>query len=124
VTADRDHDVVVWLEKLDATAKADVQQLINLVVAGDSRLQQAIRWGRLTFTVEGNWHHWLCAIAVTRKGTKLVFHKGALLQDPQGMLEGSGSYLRDLPLARAKDAPEAVTALVRSAVSHQTDMRG
>jgi hypothetical protein len=53
----------------------------------------------------------------------LVFHKGSLLDDPAGVLQGEGRYLRQLPHDQAAADPEAVTALVRQAIVHQTDMR-
>ena len=78
--------------------------------------------GRVTFTIDGNWHHWLCAISVTAKKVNLMFHKGSLLDDPAEMLEGEGRYLRSVPHHRAVANPDAVTALVRQAILHQTDM--
>jgi hypothetical protein len=39
--------------------------------------------GRLTFTREGDWHHWICAVSATKNAVKLVIHKGALLADRQ-----------------------------------------
>jgi hypothetical protein len=90
--------------------------------AGDS-VAEAIKWGRLTFTVNCDWHHWLCAIAVTRREVRLVFHKGALLDDPAGLLQGEDRYMRQIPHDRAAADPEAVTALVRQAIAHQTDVQ-
>jgi hypothetical protein len=43
------------------------------------------KWGRLTFTRDGDWHHWLCAIAPGRKAVRLLVHKGALLADPRAV---------------------------------------
>jgi len=52
----------------------------------------------------------------------LVFHKGALLDDPAGLLEGEGRYLRQVPHDKAAKDPGAVTGLVRQAIARQTDM--
>ena len=92
------------------------------VHAAGKGVAEAIKWQRLTFTVDGNWHHWLCAIAVTKGAVSLVFHKGSLLGDPAGMLQGDGRYLRQVPYDRAAADPGAVTALVRQAIARQTDM--
>lgn len=81
-----------------------------------------MKWGRLTFTVNGDWHHWLCGIASSKRGTRLVFHKGALLEDPDRVLTGAGRYTREVPAAVALDRPTTVAALVHSAVVHRTDM--
>lgn len=99
-----------------------MEWLASRVHAAGDRVAEAIKWRRLTFTVDGNWHHWLCAIAVSRQGVRLVFHKGSLLDDPAGLLEGEDRYVRQIPHDRAAADPEAVTDLVRQAIAHQTDM--
>jgi hypothetical protein len=72
--------------------------------------------------VAGNWHHWLCAIGVTKRGVNLMFHKGALLADPHGRLRGDGRYLRQLPYEEAAAHPEDAPELVREAIAHQTEL--
>lgn len=116
------HTVDGWIEALGPERAREAEELAKLVRSADERIEQAVKWGRLTFTVEGNWHHWLCGVAVTRKGTKLVLHKGALLEDPDGVLDGDGRYLRELPLDRALARPDATRAVIRSAIAHQTEM--
>ncbi|HSK55020.1 MAG TPA: DUF1801 domain-containing protein [Jiangellales bacterium] len=115
-------DVRDWLSRLGLEARSEAARLVEVVVTAEPRVQQAVKWGRLTFTVRDDWHHWLCAVAVTRKGTKLVFHKGALLRDPGGVLKGTGRYLREVPYAGVENSRDAVAALVREAVRRQTDM--
>ncbi|MER6172755.1 DUF1801 domain-containing protein [Streptosporangium sp. NPDC001681] len=111
-----------WLDGFDTRVRGQVEELSELVQGADPGLEQSIKWGRLTFTVAGNWHHWLCGIAVTKKGVKLVFHKGALLEDPQQILLGSGRYLREVPSEAAMRHAGAVVGIVRSSIAHQTDM--
>ena len=88
----------------------------------DPRIDEAIKWRRLTFTVEDDWHQWLCAIAVTRRGVRLMRHKGALLEDPHARLRGEGRYLRQLPFEEAAAHPEDVPGLIRQAIAHQRDL--
>jgi hypothetical protein len=99
-----------------------VEWLASRVHAAGDGVAEAIKWRRLTFTFDGNWHHWPCAIAVTKRGVNLVFHKGSLLDDPAGLLQGEDRYVRQIPHDRAAADPAAVTALVRQAIVHQTDM--
>lgn len=75
---------------------AEHQNALPLValVREAASLDEAVKWGRLTFTVDQNWHHWLCAVAATRAGVALVFHKGALLPDPTRLLDESDGYTR------------------------------
>jgi hypothetical protein len=118
----RPREVEDWVRQCSPDRREQVEWLAGRVHAAVDGVDEAIKWGRLTFTVDGNWHHWLCAIAVTARGVSLVLHKGALLDDPAGMLEGEGRYLRQTPYDRVAADPEAAAALVRQAVVRQTDM--
>ncbi|HZO27313.1 MAG TPA: DUF1801 domain-containing protein [Chloroflexota bacterium] len=118
----RPREVDEWLQKLGSDQQEQAEQLAALVHAADSEIAEAVKWRRLTFTVHDNWHHWLCAVAVSRGGAKLVFHKGALLRDPDGLLQGESRYLREIPYDAAAAHSKAATALVREAIVHQTDM--
>lgn len=115
-------DVTNWLQQWTPRQRREVRALAALIRGTDARLDEAIKWHRLTFTAERNWHHWLCAVAVTRARVRLLFHKGALLEDPAGLLHGSGRYLREVRYEEAVDAPDALSALVREAIAHQRDM--
>jgi hypothetical protein len=115
-------DIEAWISGWDAAEQAAVRWFADKVHEADPRISEAIKWRRLTFTVQGNWHHWLCAVGVTRRGVSLMLHKGALLHDPEALLVGEGRYLRQLPFEVAAGNPDAVVALVREAVAHQTDM--
>jgi hypothetical protein len=118
----RPRDVEDWLRNWRPDQREQVEWLASRVHAAAEGITEAIRWGRLTFTVFGNWHHWLCAVGVTARGVNLVFHKGSLLDDPAGVLEGDNRYLRQVPHDQAAADPDAVTALVRQAIVRQTDM--
>jgi hypothetical protein len=118
----RPPEVQDWLRRWSPDQQEQAAWLAGRVHAAGDGVAEAVKWGRLTFTVNGNWHHWLCAIAVSRRAVRLVFHKGALLDDPAGLLQGEDRYVRQIPHDRAATNPKAVTALVRQAIAHQTDM--
>jgi hypothetical protein len=122
VAGGRPEEVEDWVRRWTPDQRQQVEWLAGRVHAAGKGVAEAIKWQRLTFTVDGNWHHWLCAIAVTKGAVSLVFHKGSLLGDPAGMLQGDGRYLRQVPYDRAAADPGAVTALVRQAIARQTDM--
>jgi hypothetical protein len=113
--------IATYFPTLDERSRPTVERLIDLVLDVLPDAAHARKWGRLTFTRHGDWHNWLCAIAPTGKAVKLVIHKGALLADPQGVMEGEGRYVR----AIAFTSPEAVDAAVvapilREAAAPQT----
>ncbi|MPZ82759.1 MAG: hypothetical protein GEV28_21095 [Actinophytocola sp.] len=114
-------EVETWLTE-HHDRRAQIRALAELVHAADGELEEAMRWRRLTFTAGGDWHHWLCAVAATEKGVQLMFHKGALLDDPARLLRGESRYLRQVGHDRAVEHPREIAELVRQAVAHQTDM--
>src|SRR5688572_29406331 len=75
--------IATYLQELDERSRPTVERLIDVVIDVLPDTEHGRRWGRLTFTRNEDWHHWLCAIAPTSKGVKLLVHKGALLADPQ-----------------------------------------
>jgi len=120
-TAGDEAAVEAWFASLEDGASTLARQ-VSSIVGADERLRRAVKWGRLTFTAEDDWHHWVCAVAAPRAGVKLVFHKGVLLDDPAGLLRGSARYVREMAGAEAVGNAEAVRALVRDALAHQTDL--
>jgi hypothetical protein len=81
------------------------------------------KWDRLTFTRGGDWHHWICAVSAARQAVKLVIHKGALLADPRGAMEGEGRYARAIPFGSPEQIDaEVVAPILREAAARQTEM--
>jgi hypothetical protein len=79
------------LPRLDRGWRPTVERLIEVIVGELPEAQHERKWGQLTFTRNGDWHHWICAVSPTKRNVKLVMHKGALLADPQRAME---EYLR------------------------------
>ena len=111
------------LPELEEPSRATAEALVALVLGALGDAQHERKWGRLTFTRGGDWHHWICAISVTKAGVRLTFHKGALLGDPRGVLEGDGRYARAI-LFRSPDEVDAgvVTPILHEAAARQMEM--
>lgn len=99
----------------DFAANADVRfrpivmRLAAIIHTAPEQLDVAVKWSNLTFAREGDFHHWICAIAVTKKAVSLNFHFGALLDDPTGLLKaGSSRFLRKLEYRALDDVDDAV----------------
>jgi hypothetical protein len=115
--------IATYFPALDERSRSTVERLIDVVVDVLPDTENARKWGRLTFTRNGDWHHWLCAIATSKKSVKLVVHKGALLADPLGVFEGEGRYLRAIAFASPEGVDADVLApILREAAARQTDM--
>jgi hypothetical protein len=120
-------DAVAMIDKhlpeLDPARHSIVAELIDVILGELPDAQHGLKWGQLTFTRDGDWHHWICAISPTKSAVKLVIHKGSLLDDPQGAMEGTGRYRRSI-LFRAPEEVDRdlVAPILRQAADRQTEM--
>ena len=116
-------DVKQYRDALTATDKQTFDSLIAIAYRVNPAFQNSVRWKAPTFTLGDNWHHWLFSITKTKGGIVLTFHKGALLRDEQGILEGSGKYMRKIVYKDVSGIDEtAIAGLLREAIKHQIDM--
>jgi len=116
-------DVADYRSALPPDQLATFDQLAALARAVTPSLQAAIKWRVPTFTVNGNWHHWLFRLASTKNGLSLTFHKGWLLADPQRVLQGAGPHLRQILFTGPEQLrPDVIAALMREAIRHQLEM--
>jgi hypothetical protein len=115
--------LIAYFQDLDEWLRPTVERLIDVVLEALPDAQYEREWGRLTFTCNGDWHHWLCAIAPGRRAIRLLVHKGALLTDPGGVLEGDGRYLRSMTFSSPEDVdPGVIVPILREAAAKQTAM--
>jgi hypothetical protein len=111
------------LPGLDERWRPTVAGLMEVVFDVLPDAEHARKWGQLTFTRGGDWHHWICAITATKSAVKLVIHKGALLADPHGVMEGQGRYARSIRFRSPEEIDAAVVApILREAAARQTEM--
>lgn len=120
--ADPTPAVRTWLDKWSIEQREQVERLLSRVGDVAPEATADVKWGRPTVSLGGDWHHWMCAVAVSKREVALVFHKGALLDDPAGLLQGTGRYIRRVPYETVVAHADAVDALVHEAVAHRTDM--
>jgi hypothetical protein len=111
---------------LDPAVEEEIRDRLDHVLrAAEPRLERAIKWRRPTYTVNGDWHHWLCGIETSQGAVHLWFHKGGLLDDPAGVLQPTGSsrYGRRLTYHDPREVDAAVIApLLGEAVRKQRVM--
>jgi hypothetical protein len=103
--------------------RSTVERLIEVIFEALSDADYERKWGQLTFTRGGDWHHWICAIWPPTQAVKLVIHKGALLADPRGAMMGEGQYLRAIPFREPGEIDADVVApILREAAARQEAM--
>ena len=105
-----DDPITEYLSGLTPTVREVAEQLI-VIVTGHAELDSAIKWRQLTFALDGDFDHWICAVAGTSRQARLTFHFGALLDDVAGAFAPSDTkYVRRITYASAGDVDEAIVA--------------
>lgn len=115
--------VATHLSGLEEPSRPAVERLVELILDVLPDAQHDRKWGRLTFTRESDWHHWICAVSPARKAVRLVLHKGALLADPRGVMEGEARYSRSISFCSAEQVDaEVVAPILREAAARRMEM--
>jgi hypothetical protein len=115
----RSPEVDAWFERYDNPQKDLVMAIRDRVLAADPRVSETIKWQAPTFMYRGN------IASFYPKATKhasLMFHSGAALPDPTGLLEGEGATSRVAKFADRADLDakgEALQELVKSWIAQR-----
>jgi len=110
-------DAKVWIDAyvseagtLAPVAKA-VRALIKKAAAGCE--EYVSPWKTPAFDLNGP----LCVFVIQKEHVTLAFLRGAVLSDPEGLLEGKGKGVRNLKLRTPEDAKQpALKKLIEQAV--------
>lgn len=91
---------------------AAIARLIDAAIhAAGLNLSRAVKWGQLTYARDGDFHHWICAVRLTKNYVGLTFHFGGLLDDPAGVLiAGSSKFMRKLEYRAPEEVDPRVIA--------------
>jgi len=99
----------VYINKIDLNFKEIVEVITKTIESVDKNLECEIKWGRLTYGLSGDYHHWICGIAQTKKTINLIFHFGGILDDKNNhFIAGDSFFLRKLEYSTANDIDEKV----------------
>jgi ferredoxin len=108
-----DSDVLSYLNDLQSPQREIVTAIRALILQVDGDIDEAIRWGTLTFTRFGK----VCSIKLTETHVILTFFDDITLTHPWPTLKRVGAKVRSIRLQRLDDLkPEALTALVSQAI--------
>lgn len=113
----RSPDVDAWLNGYDNPLKPLVERAREIVLGADDRIGETIKWSTPTFVYKGNLASFYPKSA---KHVSLMFHTGASLPDPYGVLEGDGDtsrVLRVLDHDELDRKADAIRGLVASWIS-------
>ncbi|BCK54635.1 DUF1801 domain-containing protein [Nocardia wallacei] len=89
------------------------------VIATHRRFDAGIRWRQLTFAVDNDFDHWICAVAATANRVSVAFHFGALLDDHRNVFDkATAKFVRRISAESAHDIDgEAIDDLLAQAVT-------
>jgi len=119
----RDRGVMEYIEKSEPPSQELIKALMQIVLEAEPQMEEAIKWNRITFTLNGNWNHWICGIEQTKRQVSFIFHKGALLTDSSGLLQGTGKYIRQIRVTGLTDTnKKKLIDLIKQAVAKQMVM--
>lgn len=97
---ERNPQVDSWFATYDNPQRELVQAVRQVVLDADDRVTEAIKWQAPTFIYKGNIASFY---PKTKTHASLMFHRGAALDDPDGLLEGEGDVSRVLRVLDAED---------------------
>jgi hypothetical protein len=101
-------DVDAWFERYDNPQKPLVDAVRRAVLDSDPRVTETIKWQAPTFVYKGN----IASVyPKARAHASLMFHTGASLPDPHGILEGEGDVSRVAKFADLEDLDRKRAAL-------------
>jgi hypothetical protein len=114
MSGNRDSVVDAWFEKYDNPQKDLVQSVRRVILDTDPRVTETIKWQAPTFLYRGNIASFY---PKTKTHVSLMFHAGASLPDPSGVLEGEGDTSRVLRILNHNDLTaktDAICGLITS----------
>ena len=110
----RNPDVDAFLADLDHPLKAELEAVRSTILGASPRIEEGIKWKSPTFMYRGN----MASIDPrSKEHVLLMFHTGASIDDPDGVLEGDGNVARYVRFTDASDVKQkrrALTAVVKA----------
>jgi hypothetical protein len=104
-----DDPTTEYLSGLAPGVRVVAEHLIS-IVKRHSSLAAAVKWRQLTFALDGDFDHWICAVAGTSRQARLTFHFGALLDVEGAFAPSDAKYARSITATSAGDVDEAMVA--------------
>ncbi len=80
-----------FMAKLDNPLKAEMEVVREIILSANSKVTEDIKWAAPSFFYKDN----ICTFNTrAKKFVNLTFHKGALIKDKTGLLEGDAKEAR------------------------------
>ncbi|HEX9804809.1 MAG TPA: DUF1801 domain-containing protein [Candidatus Dojkabacteria bacterium] len=106
-----------WFEKYENPLKDLVAKVREIILNVDERIEEDVKWQAPTFMYKGNIASFF---PKSKKNVSLMFHKGASIEDPEGLLEGEGKtskVARFMDVEDLKSKTNALQKVIRNWIS-------
>lgn len=96
-TMNNENTFNIYLEQKPEEFQAIAKRLTEIVLSSHEDMTLEIKWGKPTFGLNGDFHHWICAVQILKNKVSLIFHYGGLLDDEkEKFITGTSKFLRKL----------------------------
>jgi len=112
-------EVDQYLEKKNHPLTPEIQRVREIILDADPKIEECIKWSSPTFIYKGNMASFFMN---AKKMVSLMFHKGALLPNESGLLEGDAKEGRTARFSTLEDIEgkkEALTSIVKEWIAQQ-----
>lgn len=107
------NSVQQFFERLTGWQREMCQKLHDLVQETAPELTVGIKWSRPVYALNGQ----VCYLQAHSSHINVGFWRGAELDDPKGLLAGTGKSMRHVKIKRDEEIPhQALQALLRQAI--------
>ncbi len=104
-----------WFKSANPAQRSTLESLRKLIRTAAPEAIEEIKWSRPCYS---NANGMYCYLHSTQSHATLGFANGALLKDPEGLLEGTGKLMRHIKFKEGSALPRsAVTALLKQAAT-------
>ncbi len=93
-----------WFKSYDNPMKPVVQEIRNIILSCDKKIEECIKWQAPTFVYKGNIASFF---PKAKKHASLMFHNGAEIPGSHPLLEGDAKAGRSLKLASLEECKKA-----------------
>ena len=104
----KNKEVDAFLARKKHPLTKEIEKVRSIILATDKKVEETIKWSTSMFMYKGN----IASVNLAAKNfISLMFHKGALIPDKSGLLEGNGKEVRVARFENMKDIDSKKKAL-------------
>jgi hypothetical protein len=106
--------VTEYIEKLDSPQRETCQALRGVIESEFPQLREDFKWSRPVYGADSAD---ICYFVALKNDVNFGFNQGAELDDPKGILKGTGKQMRHIKLKKSDDIDrDYLTRLIQQAI--------